>query len=159
MNTFEDDQHNYENYAAQAARNPYEDDVQTVHSEGVRSEYEPPPIPERPQNGRRPGGEAEDDEQAEYEEEEEGVVLGLGELGEADERVQRYYGIIPKEKVTEIKTVRMVKRDHKERNSKVSLRGEKRWGGGEKIGLYLRLGFRIRHVHKVYSEYIMWTEE
>ena len=122
VNTFqsEEDEHNYENYAAQAARNPYEDDVQTVHSEGVRSEYEPPPIPARPQNGRNgatvEGGEEEEEQ---YEEEEE--VVGLGELGEADERVQRYYGIIPKEKVVEIKTVRMVKRDHKERISKVSV--------------------------------------
>jgi len=121
VNTFqsEDDEHNYENYAAQAARNPYEDDVQTVHSEGVRSEYEPPPIPDRSQNGRS-GATVAEKEEEEYEEEGEGEVMGLGELGEADERVQRYYGIIPKEKVVEIKTVRMVKRDHKERISKVS---------------------------------------
>jgi hypothetical protein len=121
VNTFqsEDDEHNYENYAAQAARNPYEDDVQTVHSEGVRSEYEPPPIPDRSHNGRSGATVAEKEEEEDQYEEEEGVV-GLGELGEADERVQRYYGIIPKEKVVEIKTVRMVKRDHKERISKVS---------------------------------------
>ncbi len=116
VNTFEDDEeHNYENYAAQAARNPYEDDVQTVHSEGVRSEYEQllaPPIPERPKGRVASAGE---DEEEEDEEEEEGRMV----LGEADERVQRYYGIIPKEKPVEIKTVRMVKRDHKERISKV----------------------------------------
>jgi hypothetical protein len=116
VNTFEDDEeHSYENYAAQAARNPYEDDVQTVHSEGVRSEYEqPPPIPERP---KVRGGVVAAGEEGE----EEGEVMGgLGELGEADERIQRYYGIIPKEKPIEIKTVRMVKRDHKERISKVN---------------------------------------
>lgn len=89
----------YENYRAELERNPYEDDVQTVHSEGVRSEYDshPPTVPDRPP---------------------EEVILGLGELSEADERVQRYYGIIPREKPSEIKTVRMVKRDHKERLSK-----------------------------------------
>ena len=128
VNTFDsEEEHNYENYAAQAARNPYEDDVQTVHSEGVRSDYEaPPPIPERPHNGRGAAAEQEEyEEQAQYQQEEDedeeggGAVLGLGELGEADERVQRYYGIIPKEKAIEIKTVRMVKRDHKERISKV----------------------------------------
>ena len=108
------DNHNYENFDTyenfknNLAKNPYEDDVQTVHSEGVRSEVEGPPLPERP------GHNNHHDE----------VMLGLGDIGEADERIQRYYGILPKEKPIEIKTVRMVKRDNKERSSsKVSRRG------------------------------------
>lgn len=109
VNTYEEEKHNYENYenfVAQAATNPYEDDVQTVHSEGVRSESEGPPIllPRLKKNDK---GYSDDD-----------VIIGLGDISEADERVQRFYGIIPKEKPIEIKTVRMVKRDHKERSSR-----------------------------------------
>jgi len=110
VNTYEEEKHNYENYEnyeqfkAQVAKNPYEDDVQTIHSEGVRSEMEGPPLPARPHKHNN-----SDDE----------VIIGLGDIGEADERVQRFYGIIPKEKPSEIKTVRMVKRDNKERSSKV----------------------------------------
>lgn len=110
VNTYEEEKHNYENYEnyeqfkAQVAKNPYEDDVQTIHSEGVRSEMEGPPLPVRPNNHNF----SDDD-----------VIIGLGDIGEADERVQRFYGIIPKEKPSEIKTVRMVKRDNKERSSKV----------------------------------------
>ena len=101
-----DDEHNYENYEnfrTKTQQNPYEDDVQTVYSEGIRSEYDhAPPIPDRPTAN------SEDEE----------VILGLGELSEADERVQRFYGILPKEKpAVEIKTVRMVKRDNKERST------------------------------------------
>ena len=90
----------YENFKNNLARNPYEDDVQTVHSEGVRSEVEGPPLPDRPNNHVI----------------NEDIMLGLGELGDADEKIQRYYGILPKEKPIEIKTVRMVKRDNKERS-------------------------------------------
>ena len=110
VNTYEEEKHNYENYEnyeqfkAQVAKNPYEDDVQTIHSEGVRSEMEGPPLPARPHK---------------YNNSDDEVIIGLGDIGEADERVQRFYGIIPKEKPSEIKTVRMVKRDNKERSSKV----------------------------------------
>ena len=82
-------QHNYENYAnLGSSSNPYEDDVVTVYSEGVRSEYNDhaPPLPDRPPAGHG-GADSLDDEE---------VILGLGELSEADERVQRYYGILPK---------------------------------------------------------------
>ena len=102
----------YENYRAEAALNPYEDDVATVHSEGVRSDYAPP-LPDRNGSGYSPPESGQEE-----------VVLGLGELSEADERVQRYYGIIPRERNVEIKTVRMVKRDNKERGG----------GGGGKSG-------------------------
>ena len=109
VNAFEDEEtHNYENFDTyenfknNLARNPYEDDVQTVHSEGVRSEVEGPPLPERPhKNGH-----------------EDMIVGWTGDIGEADEKVQRFYGILPKEKPIEIKTVRMVKRDNKERSNK-----------------------------------------
>ena len=107
INTYEEQRHNYENFDTyenfknNLAKNPYEDDVQTIHSEGVRSEMEGPPLPERPQRLHN-----------------EETILGLGDIGEADERVQRFYGILPKEKPIEIKTVRMVKRDNKERSSK-----------------------------------------
>merc|ERR1712079_121079 len=110
VNTYEEEKHSYENFEnyehfkAQVAKNPYEDDVQTVHSEGVRSELEGPPLPARPHK---------------YNNSDDEVIIGLGDIGEADERVQRFYGIIPKEKPSEIKTVRMVKRDNKERSSKV----------------------------------------
>ena len=116
INQWEEERHSYENYhsydqfRAAVARNPYEDDVQTVHSEGVRSELEGPPLPARPVR-------APQHPQQQQEEEEE--MLGMGDIGEADERVQRFYGILPKEKPIEIKTVRMVKRDNKERSSKV----------------------------------------
>ena len=36
----------YLNYRVEVALNPYEDDVATVHSEGVRSDYAPP-LPDR----------------------------------------------------------------------------------------------------------------
>lgn len=107
INAMDDEPHNYENFDSyenfknNLARNPYEDDVQTIHSEGVRSEMEGPPLPERPNKQNN-------DE----------MIIGLGDIGEADEKVQRFYGILPKEKPIEIKTVRMVKRDNKERSSK-----------------------------------------
>ena len=44
------------------------------------------------------------------------VDYTLGDINDADDRVKKFYGIIPKDKVSEIKTVRMVKRDSKERN-------------------------------------------
>ena len=106
----EDVHHNYENFDTyenfknNLAKNPYEDDVQTVHSEGVRSEMEGPPLPDRPNKI------ALDNDND--------MIMGMGDIGEADEKVQRFYGILPKEKPIEIKTVRMVKRDNKERSSK-----------------------------------------
>merc|ERR1719189_1238861 len=96
--------------------NPYEDDIQTVHSEGVRSDAEQPPTTTQEYDSEPVEQPVEDGE--DY------VVSGLGELSEADERVQRFYGIIPKEKPSEIKTVRMVKRDHKERISKGGKKGD-----------------------------------
>jgi len=104
----------YLNYRVEVALNPYEDDVATVHSEGVRSDYAPP-LPDR-------GGGHSSDRGGEHSSDQE-VILGLGELSEADERVQRYYGIIPRERNIEIKTVRMVKRDNKERG-KIGRRGD-----------------------------------
>ena len=107
INTYEEERHNYENFDTyenfknNLAKNPYEDDVQTIHSEGVRSEMEGPPLPERPNQFNS-----------------DQIILGMGDISEADERVQRFYGILPKEKPLEIKTVRMVKRDNKERSSK-----------------------------------------
>ncbi|XP_059080591.1 uncharacterized protein LOC131878582 isoform X2 [Tigriopus californicus] len=45
------------------------------------------------------------------------MELTLGDISEADDRVKKFYGIIPKDnKAAEIKTVRMVKRDSKERS-------------------------------------------
>lgn len=108
VNETERETHNYENFDSyenfknNLAKNPYEDDVQTVHSEGVRSEIEGPPLPERLHLNHN----------------NEEMILGLGDIGEADEKVQRFYGILPKEKPIEIKTVRMVKRDNKERAGK-----------------------------------------
>ena len=86
INTYEATSNSYENYNAGL----YDDEVQTVHSEGMTSEV--PPLPQRGQ---------------------EEMCLTLGDISEADDRVKKFYGIIPKDK--EIKTVRMVKRDSKER--------------------------------------------
>ena len=98
----EDSDHNYENtkYDDEA------DEVQTVHSEGVRSEA--PPIPPKTNNAA-----AEDISSSSSE------MYSLGDISEADERVKKFYGLIPKNQIqacTEIKTVRMVKRDSKERS-------------------------------------------
>lgn len=43
-------------------------------------------------------------------------MYSLGDISEADERVKKFYGLIPKNGPMEIKTVRMVKRDSKERS-------------------------------------------
>jgi hypothetical protein len=98
---------NYENLAG--GNDPYgleEIDVQTVHSEGVASN--PPPLEKRFNNS---SGDTT-----------------LGDISQADDRVKKFYGIIPKQQqneeenrvntveASEIKTVRMVKRDSKERN-------------------------------------------
>lgn len=42
--------------------------------------------------------------------------LTLGDISEADDRVKKFFGILPKDSAKEIKTVRMVKRDSKERS-------------------------------------------
>ena len=42
-------------------------------------------------------------------------MYSLGDISEADERVKKFYGLIPKNGPMEIKTVRMVKRESKER--------------------------------------------
>ena len=118
VNQGQEERHDYENFDEISKNNPYEDDVQTVHSEGVQSSNgdhqqqgavpppPPPPLPgKRPDNGGQPL--LEDMAQG----------LTLGDISEADDRVKKFYGIIPKDnKVTEIKTVRMVKRDSKERS-------------------------------------------
>lgn len=101
---------NYENYNVMTGQivngsnpaNPYDDEVQDQHQ--YNHEFE--------------------SEVANHESDAEDYVVGLGELSEADERVQRFYGIIPKEKPSEIKTVRMVKRDNKERLSSRGKKGE-----------------------------------
>jgi len=79
VNTFEEEEHRYENFEA---ANPYEDDVQTVHSEGVRSEFDPPPLPtsKRPTNGVG-GNDADDGDESP-------TTLTLGDISEADDRVK-----------------------------------------------------------------------
>ncbi len=47
-------------------------------------------------------------------------MYSLGDISEADERVKKFYGLIPKSGPMEIKTVRMVKRDSKERSEFVT---------------------------------------
>jgi len=107
VNTYIEEQHNYENYenfrTQERLQNPYEDEVATVHSEGVASQA--PMVP--PRDG------------------DEWVQARMGDISEADERVQRFYGILPKEVKGEVKTPRMVKQASK-KNSKV-----KRSGSGE----------------------------
>ena len=97
--------------------NPYEDDVQTVHSEGIRSEMEaimPPPLHKRlHQLNQQP----QNEDQITKDIENEICTLTLGDISEADDRVKKFYGIIPKDNNKEIKTVRMVKRDSKERST------------------------------------------
>jgi len=109
VNTFdEEDEHNYENFKQLLGSNGYEDDVQTVHSEGVRSEMEPPPLP----LAKRPYSHIDDGNSAELMEN-----LTLGDISEADDRVKKFFGILPKDSnIKEIKTVRMVKRDSRERS-------------------------------------------
>ena len=101
VNAYEEELHNYENtnFNFQAENNE-EDEIQTVHSEGIRSEA--PPLPSKPTEAESSEAEAE--------------MYSLGELSEADERVKKYFGLLPKQQMTEIKTVRMVKRDSKERS-------------------------------------------
>merc|ERR1719150_634736 len=97
--------------------NPYEDDVQTVHSEGIRSEMEstiPPPLHKRPHNQTHP---TQEEDEMTKDIENEICTLTLGDISEADDRVKKFYGIIPKDNNKEIKTVRMVKRDSKERST------------------------------------------
>ena len=105
------------NHNNQMEMNPYEDDVQTVHSEGIRSEMEstmPPPLHKRPHNQNQP---SQDEDDMTKDIENEICTLTLGDISEADDRVKKFYGIIPKDNNKEIKTVRMVKRDSKERST------------------------------------------
>ena len=44
-----------------------------------------------------------------------GDMDGAVDINEADERMKRYYGIIPKDKPPEIRTVRIVKRESEKR--------------------------------------------
>ena len=102
VNAYEEELHNYENtnFNFQAGNQDEEDEIQTVHSEGIRSEA--PPLPSKPSSASADSEEAE--------------MYSLGELSEADERVKKYFGLLPKQQINEIKTVRMVKRDSKERS-------------------------------------------
>ena len=98
--------------------NPYEDDVQTVHSEGIRSEMDtgiPPPLHKRPHHNTQTSH--NEDDKLTKDIEDEICTLTLGDISEADDRVKKFYGIIPKDNSKEIKTVRMVKRDSKERST------------------------------------------
>ena len=110
VNAYEEEVHNYEN----TNFNPdlEEIEVQTVHSEGIRSEA--PPLP------------AKNNELIENQfSSSNSEMYSLGDISEADERVKKYFGLIPKsnqnvtnngQNMAEIKTVRMVKRDSKERS-------------------------------------------
>ena len=91
VNTYEEEEHGYENFDPGngsrnrfqtgnghfATGNPYEDDVQTVHSEGVRSEMDVPPLGKRPGTGN--GQNNHDDDNA--------TNFTLGDISEADDRV------------------------------------------------------------------------
>lgn len=89
VNAYEEELHAYEN-----VEDNERDEIATVHSEGVRSEA--PPLPSK-----------EDSSSSE--------MYSLGDISEADERVKKFFGLLPKNQI-EIKTVRMVKRDSKERS-------------------------------------------
>ena len=90
-----------------------DDSKESSSANEVKKSTPPAVMPKRPQqeaNGevtKMPAENMEDDE---------GIALTLGDISEADDRVKKFYGIIPKEKAAEIKTVRMVKRDSKERS-------------------------------------------
>ena len=104
VNAFEEEAHNYENTRFNDDHDPNDDEIdeiQTVHSEGVRSEA--PPLPAK-------NGVVADQDSSSSE------MYSLGDISEADERVKKFYGLIPKNGPMEIKTVRMVKRDSKERS-------------------------------------------
>ena len=103
VNAYEEDIHNYEN------TNPNDDEddeVQTVHSEGVIRSEVPPPLPPPRKNSNSSMSSSE--------------MFSLGDISEADERVKKFYGLLPKQQppppTAEVKTVRMVKRDSKERS-------------------------------------------
>ena len=111
VNTFEEELHSYEN----TLFNPNEDEldeIQTVHSEGVRSEAPPLPakMPVRTPNNQANSAQPEQGLSSSSE------MYSLGDISEADERVKKFFGLLPKQQQMEIKTVRMVKRDSKERS-------------------------------------------
>ena len=84
VNTYEEEEHGYENFESSQRNvvNPYEDDVQTVHSEGVRSEMDAPPLP----TSKRPNGiDVNDDDDS-------AATFTLGDISEADDRVSRLFG-------------------------------------------------------------------
>ncbi len=86
VNTYEEEEHGYENFetSQRNVANPYEDDVQTVHSEGVRSEMDAaPPLPmsKRP-NGVNVKDLIDDDDTA--------TTFTLGDISEADDRVIQF---------------------------------------------------------------------
>ena len=109
INAYEEDIHNYENTKYSTTD---EDEIQTVHSEGIRSEAPPLPPTRKESNSSLSSSE----------------MYSLGDISEADERVKKFYGLLPKQQqsqqqhsqqqqqTAEVKTVRMVKRDSKERS-------------------------------------------
>ena len=124
VNAFEEEAHNYENtrFNNNGGENLDDqdlddeiDEIQTVHSEGVGSEA--PPLPAKNglfvQQGEEGGLVVMPDQDSSSSE-----MYSLGDISEADERVKKFYGLIPKNgpMAVEIKTVRMVKRDSKERS-------------------------------------------
>ncbi len=120
VNAYDEQPHDYENYT----NGNNDDDIQTVHSEGVRSEA--PPLPAKVVNGSGFGNHDYGETSSSSE------MYSLGDISEADDRVKKFYGLLPKNGGQqqngaggEIKTVRMVKRDSKERSvSKTSTNGD-----------------------------------
>ena len=112
INAYEEDIHSYENTKFGAEEEEF-DEIQTVYSEGVRSEA--PPLPSKRPVVRKPAEEEVSPTFSSSSEE----MYSLGDISEADERVKKFYGLLPKNNSNnqmEIKTVRMVKRDSKERS-------------------------------------------
>ena len=86
--------------------NTDDDEIQTVHSEGIRSDVAPPPLPPVRKESNSSSSTSSE-------------MFSLGDISEADERVKKFYGLLPKQQQQqnfEVKTVRMVKRDSKERS-------------------------------------------
>ena len=142
VNAFDESIHNYENTVFNQNQDDL-DEIQTVHSEGVRSEA--PPLPAKPQHmnqmnqnvnqmvqlGQHMNNQMSQDVNEmvqinqhadqiganvnQMNSESSSEMYSLGDISEADERVKKFFGLLPKHQQMEIKTVRMVKRDSKER--------------------------------------------
>jgi hypothetical protein len=118
INAYEEEDHSYENTNFNDQDD--DDEVQTVHSEGVRSEA--PPLPSKGPNKMI---NILSNDQQENNSTSSSEMYSLGDISEADDRVKKFFGLLPKNNVNqqqqqqiqaEIKTVRMVKRDSKERS-------------------------------------------